>query len=109
MPLKTSTLTFCTFYFNSLACDHPNDVEFHTVYRWLEDGSLLEALAKQYPDETDFSLFGPNSDQRPLLLTALREAGEGLEGRERKKVGIESCGLHLLVAISIEAIQRQGI
>ena len=106
MALRITSLTFVGFYINSLLQDHPGDLDFEEVYRMVEDQSVLEDLASRYPGETDFSLFGSDSDQRVPLLRALQDAGGGLEGRERRKVGIDSCGLNLLMAFILEAIQR---
>lgn len=108
MALRVSSLTFVGFYLNSLIQEHPGDLEFDEVYRMIEAGSVLEDLAARYPGETDFSLFGPASDQREPLIAALQDAAGGLEGRECRKVGIDRCGLNLLMALVLEAIQRVG-
>lgn len=106
MALRISSLTFVGFYVNSLLESHPSEITFDEIYQWLDLRTILEELARRYPGETDFSPFGPGSDQREGLLNALYDAGDGLAGRERRKVGIERCGLNLLMALVLEAIQR---
>lgn len=106
MALRISSLTFVGFYINSLLHDHPGEMQFDEIYQSLERRSILEELEKRYPGETDFSLFSEGSEQRTALLELLHQAGSALEGREHRKVGVERCGLNLLMAIILEAIQQ---
>lgn len=80
---------------------------FYEIYASLANETILEDLETRYPGETDFSLFTADSEQRAPLLKILRESGEGFEGRERKKLGFEDCGLNLLMAVVLESIQRK--
>lgn len=109
MALHVSSLTMVGFYVNSLLEDHPGEMTFNEVYTGIVNGTILEDLEARFPGETDFSLFGPNSDQRGPLIKALLDASEGLEGRERRKIGIERCGLNLLMGFVLEAIQRLAL
>lgn len=104
--LRLSSLTLIGFEVNVLLERHPGEMQFHEIYRIIDDRSFFEDLAKRYPDETDFSLFGPGDSQRELVLDALRDAASALEGREHRKVGIEGSGLNLLIALILEAIQQ---
>jgi hypothetical protein len=103
-PWLTS-LTFVGFNLTA-ALDHGHaaSVTFEDVYRGLENGTLFEDLNEKLPGVFDFSLFreGP---QRERLLEVLQQAAGGLEGRERRKTGVENSGLALLVAFIFEAIQ----
>ncbi|MGD6027701.1 hypothetical protein QUV00_22780, partial [Xanthomonas citri pv. citri] len=64
-------------------------------------------LNTRLPGLFDFSLFPPGSEQSVALHRSLRQAADGLEGRERRKVGTVASGLHLAMALILEAIQRQ--
>lgn len=104
--VKQVWLTFISFYVNALLEKRPQDLTFPEVYDAIEDRSLFEMLERRYPGEFDFSPFDKTSEQRIAILSALKDAAGGLEGRERRKVGVERSGLHLLLALLIEAIQQ---
>lgn len=91
---------------SAIDCGHANAVSFDEVYRWLDDGTIFESLAKKIPGEFDFSLFSPDSPERAALLEALRGSAAALRGRERRKTGVENTGLCLLMALLLEAIQQ---
>jgi hypothetical protein len=104
-----SSLAFMGFYVNStIANGHGNDVSFDEIYSNLEKGTLLEFLNEKIPGQFDFSLFPPGSDQCIGLNSVLNEVAGGLQGRERRKVGIEKSGLHLLLAFILEAMQQKN-
>jgi len=103
-----SSLAFVGFYVNSaIANGHGNTVSFQEIYDNLEKGTLLEYLDQKIPGEFDFSLFPPGGKQCSALNHVLNNVAGGLHGRERRKVGIETSGLHLLMAFIIEAMQQQ--
>lgn len=105
--LRLSTLTYLGFEVNTaIAQGHGNDITFDELYESLENGTILEDLDKMIPNEFDFSLFPTGSAQSAGLNEALYQVAEGLRGRERRKVGIEESGLHLLLAVILEAIQQ---
>ncbi len=62
---------------------------------------------QKIPDEFDFSLFPSGSEQSVALNEALNQAAEGFRRRERRKVGIEELGLHLLLACIFEAVPQR--
>jgi len=100
-------LAFVGFYVNSaIANGHGNNISFKEIYKSLENGTLLEDLNAKIPGEFDFGLFPPGSEQCIALNKVLNEVAVGLKGRERRKVGIEKSGLHLLLAYIIEAMQH---
>ncbi len=103
-----STLGFVGFFINSaIAKGHGKAVSFEEIYDSLERGTLLEDLDRKIPDTFDFSLFPPGGDQSVGLNETLDEVAGGLRDRERKKIGIEESGLHLLLAFIIEAMQQE--
>ncbi len=91
---------------------HGNKISFHDIYKGLEERNLFELLDEKLPGVLDLSLFlerneGASLEQRDGLLNALSDAASGMEGRERRKYGIESSGLSLLMAYILEAIQQE--
>jgi hypothetical protein len=109
MPEKKPQLLALTtvgFAVNSAIEDGDGDVSFDDVYKSLEQGRLLEMLDEKVPNQFDFSLFKPGTDETVSLNKVLFDASAGLQGRERRKSGIEKSGLHLVMALILEAIQR---
>jgi hypothetical protein len=107
---RLSTLGFVGFQVNSaISNGHANAFSFHQIYLSLELGTLLENLERMLPEEFDLRLFPPESEEAVALNETLHEAAEGLRGRERGKVGLEKpgSGLHLLLALILEAMQQQ--
>lgn len=103
---KLSALTFVGFAVNSAIAGGTGDISFRDVYKSLEAGRLLETLGEKMPNEFDFSLFKHGSDESKALNQVLLDAAAGFQGRERRKSGIEQSGLHLVMALVLEAIQR---
>ena len=103
-----SSLAFIGFEVNAaIARGHADAFSFQEIYQGLENRTLLDDLKKKLPDEFDFSLFTTGTEQANGLYHVLHEAAGGLEGRERKKVGIETSGLHLLLAFVLECMQHK--
>lgn len=103
-----STLAFVGFEINAaLEKGRGEDVTFEDIYENLQNGNILGFLTNRIPGEFDFSLFPPGSEQSTALNYVLNEVAGGLEGRERRKVGIEKSGLHLLMAFILEALQAR--
>lgn len=102
-----STLTHLGFEVNAvISHGHGKAISFSELYKSLEEGTVLEDLSVKIPDEFDFSLFPPESEQAKALNEVLNQVAGGLQGRERRKVGVEESGLHLLVAFVFEAVQQ---
>jgi hypothetical protein len=99
-------LTQLAFQVNSaIAKADGKDVSFDDVYKSLERGRLLEMLDEKIPGH--FSVLKPVGDEQNVALNhVLDDAAAGFQGRERRKSGIESSGLHLVMACVLEAIQR---
>ncbi len=105
---RLSTLSFVGFYVNSaIANGHADTISFDEIYGGLERGTLLDELNEKIPGEFDFSLFESGNDEHKGFHNVIAEVAGGLQGRERRKVGIESSGLHLLMAFIIEAMQHE--
>ncbi|GAA3720568.1 hypothetical protein GCM10022421_31030 [Oceanisphaera sediminis] len=103
-----STLSFIGFYVNSaIANGHADKISFEEIYDGIERGTLLDDLSEKIPGEFDFSLFKSGEEQSVGFHNVMSEVAGGLQGRERRKVGIETSGLHLLMAFILEAMQHQ--
>jgi hypothetical protein len=102
-----SSLAFVGLYVNSaIASGHGDAVSFDEIYTSLKNGTLLEVLDKKLPGYFDFSLFPAGSKKSIALNHSLHAIASGIQGRERRKVGVETSGLHLVLALIFEAIQH---
>ena len=83
-------------------------VTFDDVKASLAGGTLISWLQHRFPDECDMSLYRRGLNENGTeVVTALKEAAEGVSGRERKKMGVEHNGICLLAALVTEVIQRR--
>ena len=106
--MRLSSLTMLGFEINAV-CDSCPDFEltFDQVHSVAREGKLAAFLAECFKDSTDLSLLTSNPKELSDMETALTDAACALEGRERRKVGVNSSGLCLVTAIIFEAIQEQ--
>ncbi|HYW21173.1 MAG TPA: hypothetical protein VE956_18120 [Nodularia sp. (in: cyanobacteria)] len=108
-----SILSFLGFQVNAAIEEgHGNKISFSDIYKGLEERNLFELLNEKLPGILDISLFLESNEkahleQRNGVLNALSDAASGMKGRERKKYGVESSGLSLLMAYILEAIQQE--
>ncbi|WP_148654573.1 hypothetical protein [Paraburkholderia caribensis] len=103
------SLTFIGFYLvAALDHDEGDKFTFDDVYSGIENGTLLADLKEKLPDSFDFSLFPPGGAEELAIIEALRPVAGGLEGRERRKTGVENSGLSLLIAFIFELIQQEN-
>ena len=104
---QLSALTHLAFQVNSTIAEADGkDISFNDVYKSLESGRLLEMLGEKIPEHFDFSLFKPGDEQNVALNHVLDDAAAAFQGRESRKSGIETSGLHLVIVLILEAIQR---
>lgn len=107
---RLSTLSFVGFYVNSaIANGNLESVSFDEIYSGLEQGNLFDFLNNKLTGEFDFSPFEAGSEQGIGFHQVVNNVAGGLNGRERRKLGIENSnhGLSLLLAFILEAMQRQ--
>ena len=106
---RLSSLAFIGFQINAAIDDgYADKITFEQVYKGLEDENLFELLNRELPHTFDFSLFPKGNDQTYKLYKALQWAASGLEGRERRKTGVEKSGLTLLIAFILECMQHRA-
>lgn len=105
---QLNALTYVGFQVTSALASGPAKVlSFNDLYHNLDQGTLFDWLDKEFPDEFDFSLFRSGDEQKSAVHRALKDASWGYRDRERRKSGVGSSGLHLLLVLVLEAIQRQ--
>lgn len=103
---RLNSLTFIGFYLTaSLDHDKGDAFTFADVYRGLDSGTLFQDLQEKLPGSFDFSLFPKGGPDELAILDCLRQVAGGLEGRERRKTGVENSGISLLIVFILEAIQ----
>lgn len=108
---RLTAYTFIGFYvMAAIDSGHANKLSFDDVYQGLERGTLLPDIKQKVPGaHFDFSMWPHGSDEERALLEPLKMAAGGLEGRERRKTGVEHSGLCLLMAFILEVIQNGDI
>ena len=84
-------------------------LSFKEIHDAAERKELVQHLATRYGKDADFSLLTELPDYRAELVAvnhALYEVAGGIYGRE-PKIGAKNNGLCLVLAIIIEAMQRE--
>jgi len=105
--MRLSSLTHLGFEVNCILDSNPgSDLTFQEVHNAAREKSIIKLLQDRYADYVDLSLFESGSEERREVEAALSLAAECLEGRERRKTGVENRGLCLIVALILEAIQQ---
>jgi hypothetical protein len=88
-----------------------NDLTFDELYDAIDGGraTLFGLLATRFGlDVGLFHGFSQGGDEQgDWVAQAIRDATDGMRGRERRKYGIESHGLAMLLAYILEAIQQE--
>lgn len=106
---RLSLLTYLGFEVNSLPERCNTDlITFDYVYQGIDTKTLIQNIQKDFGDNIDFSIILSNYDDLAKLYNVLANASEALRGRERRKVGVEKCGVKLLVAFVLQAIQSKN-
>jgi hypothetical protein len=83
------------------------ELSFTEVHAAASDKRLIPLLASRFEGKIDLSLFSASDKETRDVEDALHMASGALEGRERRKTGVNSSGLCLVTAIILEAIQEQ--
>ena len=108
--MKLSSLTYLAFETNAVLDACPRlKLPFAEIHSAAREARLVEYLAKRFGNKADLSLFLAHPDEHAVVNLALADAAGGLQDRERRKTGAERNGLCLVIAIILEAIQRQFI
>ncbi|ROU05249.1 hypothetical protein [Lysobacter enzymogenes] len=82
------------------------NLSFLEVYRAIGDARLLQEIERVAPGACDFSAYPPGSAACAALHESLRRAAAAVEGNERRRLGLISSGIHLALALVLEAIQQ---
>lgn len=102
------TYTHLAFLINMAMDRRPETyLPFEEIHEAAHMGEFIALLTKRCEGLADFSLLFAHPEILAEMEPALRDAAAALEGRERRKAGVESSGLCLAQAIVLEAIQQQ--
>ena len=105
---RLSSITFLGFQVNAaIDAGLADKFSFDDIYMGLERETLLQDLSNKIPGEFDLDVLNATGETAKLLAV-LKDAAEAFRGRERRKTGVENCGLTLLQAIVLEAIQQRN-
>lgn len=84
-------------------------VSLDDVKTVLSQRTLIAWLDQRFPGQFDTSLYtGSRASHGADVVKALDDAAGGINGRERKKLGVEHNGICLLAALVTEAIQSRS-
>lgn len=102
-------LTFLQFQIIALIdSDQHRGLTFDDVKSALRSGQLFDWLQRKFPEDVDISFYqGDRAAAGAGVQRALLNAADALDGRERKKTGVEHSGLCLLAVLLTEVIQRR--
>jgi hypothetical protein len=100
---RLTSLTLLAFQLNIGLQDGNHGLTFDDVYDGIDGGTLWSVIEAK-ASNLDMSLF-TGTDQGDATIAALRDAAAGMRGRE-STYGFRSGGLSLLMAFTIEAIQK---
>jgi len=106
MELKLTDVTLLLFEVNA-ALDTGKHEGFPTagVKQHIRAGDLVTYLQNELSSDVDLSFY--KEETAAALVSELKDLEGGVNGRERKKFGVERNGLCLLIAYLTELIQRK--
>ncbi|BBO86802.1 hypothetical protein DSCO28_73680 (plasmid) [Desulfosarcina ovata subsp. sediminis] len=109
--IKLTTLSYVLFEINAVLDTGKYDhISIDDIHREIENGTVLRFIAKEAAEDIDLSLIlDRDSDELNFEKTYTRHLQSiygGYAGQERRKWGVENKGLCLLIAWTIEIIQR---
>lgn len=83
------------------ALDRGEGLDIDETREHIRDGTLIDWLADQFSEQSDFSLY--TDEDRPETARVLAEIEGGVDAR--RKFGVERNGLSLITALCLQAIQ----
>ena len=106
--MKLVSLTLLGFEVNAMWDACPDfELTFDEVHLAASERKLVAMLAERFKGSIDLSLLIGNPKELSKVEAALGDASYALQGQERRKVGVSSSGLCLVMAIIFEAIQQR--
>lgn len=106
---KLSTLAYVGFTINSaIENGHLNEITFIEVHQAIQQGTIVDFLEARLGQDVDLSMISGQGakDEGAAFAKAMQYVQPAFEGRERRKTGVKSCGLCLLMAYILEAMQH---
>jgi len=106
--MRLSSLTLIGFETAAVWDTCPDfELSFAEVHDAAQRGGLVALLRERFGEHADFSLFDLDAKELADTEAAFRDAASALEGRERRKTGVSSSGICLVMVIIFEALQQQ--
>ncbi len=104
--LRLSSLSYLIFeVFAAIDRGYAKKFSFETIYSGIENGTIFQTLEVTI-EGSDFSSITAQPEQYKMVMEGLKLVVPAFEGRERRKIGVESCGLCMLGALLTEMIQQ---
>lgn len=102
--MRITNLTFLAFNLNAaLDTGKYADLTFKEVADCIEDGSIFNFLKKRLGNDIDLSIYDQNKQNE--LIAEWQDLLNAVSAR--RKFGVESNGLCLLIGYLLEGIQRR--
>lgn len=110
-PIKLTQLSYVLFELNAVIDTGKYDyISIDDIHREIENGTVLRYIATEAAGDIDLSLLLEREDDELNFerhyAEYLQSIYGGYAGQERRKWGVENKGLCLLVAWTVEIIQR---
>ena len=86
----------------NMLLDRNVSASFEDIYREIDGGTIIEWLRDKGTD-LSILLSQTMADEKALVVAALAEAANSRKGQERRKLGVETNGLCLVIALALEA------
>ncbi|MBS0160739.1 MAG: hypothetical protein JSS26_19335 [Nitrospira sp.] len=86
----------------NMLLDDGLSASFEEVHRAIQAGQIVEWLKEKGADMS-ILLSESMSDEKALVVEALKLASTSRKGQERRKLGVEHNGLCLVIALALEA------
>jgi len=101
--INQSQITFFIFEVNAVLDTGRYNFSFKEIREQVQNKNIISFLKEKCGNDIDLSLY--SDENKTKIENALSNVAEGLDGRERRKTGIENNGLCLLIAYLVEMIQ----
>ncbi len=103
--VSPSMLTYLLFELNSCVDGWGSDaLSIEQVKKHVASGDVFQFLSARFDGHVDLSLM--DAQQIEILVRNLQDLELALGGQDRRKFGVEKSGLCLLLAWTVELLQR---
>ena len=104
--MRLTTLTMLGFEINAVWDSLPDcELNFKEVHFAAEHRSLIPLLKQRFGDRLDLSLLTSDPSELREVEESLAASSDALEGRVRRKTGVHSSGICLVMALILQSLQ----